>query len=440
MYPDSTSGPAQSFSTASDRHPQAPRRDFIKSVIYGGLAFYGLPAFARASKPPLGHVVVVGAGFAGLTAAKYLRDWSLGNLKVTVIEPNPQFISCPQSNLVLGGSKTLDDLSFGYDSARRHHGIQWVQDTVSRVEPSSKQVVMGRGSIGYDRLVLAPGVDFNYALLPGMPGPLPALPHAWKAGKQTLLLRQQLESMPDGGVFVMTVPPAPYRCPPGPYERACQVAHYFKQHKPRSKVIILDANADIVSKKGLFLQSFQGAYAGMIEYHNNSSLLQVDPGSLTVKTDFESIKADVLNIIPPQLAGSIAQQAGLANVDKRWCEVDFVSYASSAQPEIHVIGDSISAGLPKSAHMATSQAKIAAAAIIDLQAGQAPNPQPVFANTCYSFVDDQQAVHVANVYRYDPAKKSMVSAEGGGVSSKASAQEGAYAHAWAQNIWADTLT
>ncbi|MFQ6332869.1 FCSD flavin-binding domain-containing protein [Methylophilus sp. 3sh_L] len=416
------------------------RRQFVRSIIYGGLAFYGLPAFARANKPPLGHVVVVGAGFAGLTAAKYLRDWSMGNLKVTVIEPNPQFISCPQSNLVLGGSRTLDDLSFSYALSRKQHGIDWVQDTVTRVDLANKQVQLSRGKLHYDRLVLAPGVDFNYEKITGMTSPAADIPHAWKAGLQTLQLRQQLESMPDGGVFVMTIPPGPYRCPPGPYERACQVAHYFKQHKPRSKVIILDANADIVSKKGLFLQSFQGAYKDLIEYHNNSTILQLDPVSKTVKTDFESVKADVLNVIPPQLAGKVAQVAGLVNVDQRWCEVDFVTYASSVQQDVHIIGDSISAGLPKSAHMATSQAKVCAAAIIALQTGDAPNPLPVFANTCYSFVDDQQAMHVANVYRYDPLKKSMVSAEGGGVSAKASVQEGEYAQAWAQNIWADTLT
>lgn len=416
------------------------RRQFVRSIIYGGLAFYGLPAFARANKPPLGHVVVVGAGFAGLTAAKYLRDWSMGNLKVTVIEPNPQFISCPQSNLVLGGSRTLDDLSFSYALSRKQHGIDWVQDTVTRVDLANKQVQLSRGKLHYDRLVLAPGVDFDYEKITGMTSPAADIPHAWKAGLQTLQLRQQLESMPDGGVFVMTIPPGPYRCPPGPYERACQVAHYFKQHKPRSKVIILDANADIVSKKGLFLQSFQGAYKDLIEYHNNSTILQLDPVSKTVKTDFESVKADVLNVIPPQLAGKVAQVAGLVNVDQRWCEVDFVTYASSVQQDVHIIGDSISAGLPKSAHMATSQAKVCAAAIIALQTGDAPNPLPVFANTCYSFVDDQQAMHVANVYRYDPLKKSMVSAEGGGVSAKASVQEGEYAQAWAQNIWADTLT
>ena len=421
--------------------PHTPsRRQFMRSVIYGGLAFYGLPAFARASKPPLGHVVIVGAGFAGLTAAKYLRAWSMGNLKVTIIEPNPQFISCPQSNLVLGGSRTLDQLSFGYDLSRKQHGLHWVKDSVTSVDLANKQVQLTRGNLSYDRLILAPGVDFNVSKIPGMPAPVADIPHAWKAGKQTLQLRQQLESMPDGGVFVMTIPTGAYRCPPGPYERACQVAHYFKQHKPRSKVLILDANADITSKKGLFLQSFNGAYQGIIEYHNNSEILQLDTTSKTIKTDFETVKADVLNVIPPQLAGKVAQVAGLNNVDGRWCEVDFVTYASSLQPDVHIIGDSISAGLPKSAHMATSQAKVCAAAIIDLQMGNAPNPLPVFANTCYSFVDDQQAMHVANVYRYDPAKKSMVSAEGGGVSAKASTQEGQYAQAWAQNIWADTLT
>jgi sulfide dehydrogenase [flavocytochrome c] flavoprotein chain len=416
------------------------RRQFVRSVIYGGLAFYGMPAYARASRPPLGHVVVVGAGFAGLAAARYLREWSAGNIKVTVIEPNPQFISCPQSNLVLGGSRTLDELSFSYDLSRKQHQLQWLQDSVTSIDLAAKQVRLTRGSVAYDRLILAPGVDFDYSRIPGMTSPVADIPHAWKAGRQTLQLRQQLESMADGGVFVMTIPKAPYRCPPGPYERACQVAHYFKQHKPRSKVIILDANADITSKKGLFLQSFNGDYQGIIDYRNNSDILQLDTASNTIRTDFETVQATVLNVIPPQLAGKVAQDAGLANVDKHWCEVDFVTYASSLNDSVHIIGDSISAGLPKSAHMATSQAKICAAAIIDLQTGNPPNPLPVFANTCYSFVDDKQAMHVANVYRYDPAKKTMVSAEGGGVSSKASVQEGDYAQAWAQNIWADTLT
>ncbi len=425
---------------ASQALSSTHRRQFCRQVVYGGLAFYGLPAFARANKPPLGQVVVVGAGFAGLTAAKYIRQWSRGNVGVTVIEPNMQFISCPQSNLVLGGSKTMDALSFSYQLAQTQHGLKWVHDQVVAISPTRKQVQLARGTLHYDKLILAPGVDFNYRPLVGMTQPVAHITHAWKAGAQTLQLRQQLTAMADGGVFVITIPKAPYRCPPGPYERACQVAHYFKQHKPRSKVIVLDANPDIVSKKGLFMQSFRGLYADIIDYRPNSEIVEIDPNTHTVKTDFETVHADLLNVIPPQLAGKIAQQAQLNNVDQRWCEVDFLTYASTIAPDIHIIGDSISAGLPKSAHMATSQAKICAAAMVDLLAGQAPNPLPVFANTCYSFVDDQQAMHVANVYRFDATKKTMIGAEGGGVSTQASLLEGQYAQAWANNIWADTLT
>lgn len=416
------------------------RRQFLKQTLYGGLAFSGLPAFAGAAHPTQARVVVVGAGFAGLTAAKYLRLWSQGSIAVTVVEPHPQFISCPLSNLILAGHKTLDDLSFSYALSRTQHGLDWVTESVSAMDADKKQLRLSNATLAYDKLIVAPGVDFDYSRIPGMTAPVLDIPHAWKAGRQTLLLRQQLQAMDDGGVFVMTIPPAPYRCPPGPYERACQVADYFKQHKPRSKVVILDANPDIVSKKGLFMQSFKDLYGGMIEYHNNSELLEVDVASKQLKTDFETVRADVLNVIPPQRAGVIAQQAGLNNVDKRWCEVGFVSYASNLHQDIHIIGDSISAGLPKSAHMATSQARVCAAAIVEQLAGRDPNPLPVFANTCYSFVDGQQAIHVANVYRYDQAKKTMVAAEGGGVSVAPSAQEGAFAHAWANNLWAETLT
>jgi NADPH-dependent 2,4-dienoyl-CoA reductase/sulfur reductase-like enzyme len=236
------------------------------------------------------------------------------------------------------------------------------------------------------------------------------------------------------------VPKAPYRCPPGPYERASQVAHYFKNNKPKSKVIVLDANAEIISKKGLFTKVFSDMYAGIIDYRPNTPLVEVDVASKLVKTDFDSVKANVLNIIPPQRAGKPAQLAQLNNVDKRWCEVDFLTYESKLVPNIHIIGDSVSAALPKSAHMATNQAKICANAIVQLISGQMPDPAPVFANTCYSFVTDKFAMHVANVYRYDETKKMMVSAEGGGVSMNPSEKEGIYAVAWAQNIWTDTLT
>jgi NADPH-dependent 2,4-dienoyl-CoA reductase/sulfur reductase-like enzyme len=246
--------------------------------------------------------------------------------------------------------------------------------------------------------------------------------------------------MPDGGVFVMNVPKTPYRCPPGPYERTCQVASYFKTHKPKSKIIVLDANPDIVSKKGLFLKAWGSLYKSMIDYKPDNPVLSVDVATKTVTTDFETIKANVLNIIPPQRAGRPAQMANLTEQDYPWCEVDFLSYESKLISDVHVIGDSVAAGLPKSAHMATSQARVCASAIVALMSGGQPDPAPVFANTCYSFVNDELAIHVANVYRYDANKKIMVSEKGGGVSTRASKQEGQYAQAWAINIWSDVLS
>jgi len=421
---------------------QFNRRDFIKFAGAAGALVVSKSGFARATKPPIGRVVVIGGGYAGATVAKYLRLWSLGSIEVVVVEPNSQFVSCPLSNLVLGGSKSINDLTFGYDALKSNHGIKWVQDTVTAIDASAKKVTMLRGELSYDRLVVAPGVDFNYDSLPMLVSveAQQQIPHAWKAGWQTVSLRKQLEAMPDGGVFVMNVPKAPYRCPPGPYERACQVASYFKAHKPKSKVIVLDANSEIISKKGLFTKVFNETYAGIVDYRPDNAITNVDVATKTVSTDFDKIKADVLNVIPPQRAGKIAQIANLTEKDYPWCDINFLTYESKLVPNVHVLGDSVAAGLPKSAHMATNQAKVCANAIVQLFAGQAPDPAPVFANTCYSYVTDKSAMHVANVYRYDEGKKIMVSAEGGGVSISPSEKEGAYAVAWAQNIWADTLT
>ena len=424
---------------------QTDRRDFIKLaglLAATGLSTHAATAFARAAKLPIGRVVVIGGGYAGASAAKYLRMWSLGAIEVIVVEPNRQFVSCPLSNLVLGGSKTIDDLTFDYQLLKSNHGMQWVQDEVTAIDPGNRKIRMRRGELSYDRLIIAPGIDFIFDGLPMLETAeaQQQVPHAWKAGWQTVNLRKQLEAMPDGGVSVMTIPPAPYRCPPGPYERATQVASYFKQHKPKSKVIVLDANAEIVSKKGLFTKVFNEMYAGIVDYRPNNNLVNVDVASKTVTTEFEVVKADVLNVIPPQRAGKPAQMAQLNNVDKRWCEVDFLTYESKLAANVHVIGDAVSAALPKSAHMATNQAKICANAIVQLMAGALPDPAPVFANTCYSYVNDKSAMHVANVYRYDPARKIMVSAEGGGVSTSPSEQEGIFASAWARNIWTDVLT
>lgn len=421
------------------------RREFIKLAGLGaalGLAVGSLSAFARGRVPGMGRVVVIGGGYAGATAAKYLRMWSKGAIEVVVVEPNQQFVSCPLSNLVLGGSKRIDDLTFAYDLLKANHGIQWVQDQVTAIDVTAQKIQMQRGEMHYDRLIIAPGIDFIYDTLPMLQSneAQQQVPHAWKAGWQTVNLRKQLEAMPDGGVFVMNVPAAPYRCPPGPYERASQVAYYFKQHKPKSKVIVLDANAEITSKKGLFTKVFNETYAGIVDYRPNNILTAVDVVTKTVKTEFETVKADVLNVIPPQRAGKPAQMAQLNNIDKRWCEVDFLTYESKLARNVHVIGDAVSAALPKSAHMATNQAKICANAIVQLMAGNVPDASPVFANTCYSYVSNNSAMHVAHVYRYDTAKKIMVAAEGGGVSNAPSELEGSYASAWAQNIWTDVLT
>lgn len=424
---------------------QINRRDFVKLTGVGlglGLANASLSAFARATKPPIGRVVIIGGGYAGATAAKYLRLWSLGAIEVIVVEANQQFVSCPLSNLVLGGSKSINDLTFGYDALKANHGIQWVHDTVTAVDTDAKKITMLRGSLTYDRLIVAPGVDFIYDDLPQLASAeaQQQIPHAWKAGWQTVNLRKQLEAMPDGGVFVMNVPKAPYRCPPGPYERVCQVASYLKAHKPRSKIIVLDANAEIISKKGLFTKAWANLYPGIVDYRPDSAVTSVDVATKTVTTDFDKVSADVLNIIPPQRAGKIAQIANLTEKDYPWCEVNFLTYESKLVQNVHVLGDSVAAGLPKSAHMATNQAKVCANAIVQLMAGLAPDSAPVFANTCYSFVTDKSAMHVANVYRYDEAKKIMISAEGGGVSLAPSDKEGEYAASWAQNIWTDVLT
>ena len=430
------------------------RRAFLKtsvglSAIAASQSLLSACSHLKQSKKTHGRVVIIGGGYAGATAAKYIRLWSLGTIETIVVEPSSQFVSCPMSNLVLGGSKTINDLTFSYDETIKNNGINWVQDSAIAIDAIAKKVYLTRAELNFDRLIIAPGVGFNYTQMPELAtvAAQKQVPHAWKAGSQTVNLRNQLVAMSDGGVFVMHVPSAPYRCPPGPYERACQVASYFKANKPKSKVIVLDANPEIMSKKSLFTKAFNEMYVGIIDYRASSGLLRVDLANKTVHTEFESVKADVLNIIPPQLAGKPAQMVSinnenvnLNNIDQRWCEVDFLTYESVVAPNLHIIGDSVSAALPKSAHIATNQARVCASAIVALLYNRAPDPAPVFANTCYSYVDALQAMHVANVYRYDATKKMMLPAEGGGVSPNPSILEGEHASAWATNIWSDVLT
>ena len=395
----------------------------------------------RSGHARLGRVVVVGAGYGGATAARYLRSLSGGRIEVILVDQNAAFTSCPVSNRVLGGQKTLEQLTFGYDVLRQQHGITFLRGSVTAVDPGKQRIVLAnKETLAYDRLVLAPGIDFMFDDFPQLAGAQQQIPHAWKAGPQTRNLHRQLLAMPNGGVFTIVVPPQPYRCPPAPYERACLAAFYLKKHKPRSKVIVLDANPVITSKRALFERAWRDLYPGMIDYMPGSELQQVEVGTKTVRTAFDTVRSTVLNIIPPQRAGKLAHDCGLANIEQRWCEVDFLTYASAVSPQIHVIGDAIDSNLPKSAHMANAQAKVCARAIVDLMLGQAPDAAPAFANTCYSFVDDKQAMHISTLYRYDAAKKSMQAIGAVNLSSHASAQEGADADAWARQIWKDVLT
>lgn len=417
------------------------RRQFIQltgASLAAPATFFS--ASARANTPP--RVIVVGGGFAGATAAKYLRMWSKGTVDVTLIERNTSFISCPMSNTVLGGSRSIKDLTRSYATLQQKYGIRLKHGEVRGVDAAAQTIMLADGSsLPYDRLILAPGVDFMFDQIEGLSAEVAdrSIPHAWKAGAQTELLRQQLQAMPNGGVFVMSIPKAPFRCPPGPYERACQVASYLGKHKPGSKIIILDGNADIVAKKALFTAAWDELYPGMIEYRGNAGVSGVDVKTKTARTEMEDVKADVLNIIPPMKAGAVADMAGVVTADKRWCGVSFLSFESTVQKNIHVLGDAVAAALPKSGHMANAQAKACAAAILELLGGQQPDPQPVLANTCFSMVSASEAMHVANVFNYDKEKQLMVAAAGGGVSENRSSREGQQANAWLRNILADTL-
>lgn len=417
------------------------RRDFLGLTLTGS-AWPSMAAFGAARRQRhgrLGRVVVVGAGYGGATAARYVRSLSAGRIEVILVDQNADFVSCPVSNRVLGGQKTLAQLTFGYDALRQAHGVRFLRGSVTAIDAERSQIVVAGQRLLYDRLVVAPGIDFIYDDFPMLARAQERIPHAWKAGAQTRNLQRQLAAMRDGGVFTIVVPAQPYRCPPAPYERACQVAFYLKTHKPRSKVVVLDANPVITSKRALFEQAWRDLYPGMIDYLPGSEPKEVDVATKTVRTAFDTVKSDVLNFIPPQRAGRIAQGCGLANVERRWCEVDFLTYASKVLPRVHVIGDAIDAGLPKSAHMANAQAKVCARAIVDAMLEQAPDPAPAFANTCYSYVDDRQAMHISTLYRYDPASQSM-RAEGSGILSEhPSAQEGRDADAWARQIWDDVL-
>lgn len=418
------------------------RRLLAAGATLGGLATLGLAGCAATpSGPSLGRVVVVGGGYGGATAARYLKMWG-GNVDVTLVERSTSFVSCPISNLVLGGHKQMADITRGYDGLKAL-GVKVVQGEVTAIDGAAKKVrLAGGGELPYDRLVLSPGIDFMFEQVGGLQAAVDSgrVAHSWKAGPQTVALRRQLEAMPDGGVYALSIPLAPYRCPPGPYERACMVASYFKQHKPRAKVLVLDANPDVTSKAGLFKRAWNDHYKDIVEYRPNAVLKEVS--GTTAKLEFEDVRADVLNVVPPQRAADLAVKAGVVNVNNRWVGVNWLTLESTAVPGIHVLGDATMSApaMPKSGHMANQHAKVAAAAIIQLLKGEAVNATPVVMNTCYSFVTARDVVHVASVHQYDATDRTFKTVPGsGGVSAAANQIEGRYALSWADNIWADML-
>lgn len=421
-----------------------------RQLIQAALASSAFPAITACSTmqvtPSAAKVVVVGGGFGGATAAKYVRSLSEHSIDVVLIEPNKTFTSCPISNLVVGGARQLTQITMSYDGLRSKHGVTMVHDTVSAIDPTKKSVRLASGlEIRYDKLILSPGIDLMFESIEGLRKAQTeghAL-QAWKAGPETVSLFKQIESMRDGGVFAIAIPEAPYRCPPGPYERASVVAAYLKQHKPKSKVIIADANQDVTSKGPLFKKAWSELYGGMIEYRPQHKAVSIDAKSHTIKFDVQDdIRADVMNVLPPMRAGSIAVQTGLANSNARWCNVNYQTFESTTAKDVHVIGDSIQIAplMPKSAHMANNHAKVAAAAVVAELQGAAVNPRPMLTNTCYSFVSHTEVIHVASVHEYVAVEKTFKPVPGsGGVSSARSDLEARYAIGWAHNIWADSL-
>ena len=408
------------------------RRRFLQvsGMSVAMLSAARVPVFGQARR----RVLVIGGGWGGATAAKYVRLTD-PSIEVTLLEPNKEFISCPFSNLVLAGVESLKSLTLNYNGLRKH-GVKIRHEAAAAIEPDKKRVRVGKDSLEYDRLIVSPGIDFQWEQIDGLAQAKDKVLHAWKAGPQTVQLAQQLQSMPDGGVVVMTVPPVAYRCPPGPYERASMIAWFLKTKKPKSKLLVLDANKDIVSKPGLFKVIFK-EYEANIEYRPSQKAEKIDVGAREITTDTgDKVKYDVVNVIPPQRAGAIAVEADLVGGDKRWCEVDHVSYESLKQKNIHVVGDAtIGLPVPKSGNVANAMGKICATAVASLLNGKEV-PQIAPGNTCYSWVSDKEAIAVVNAYKIENGKVVQIEQKLTPGKSVGTAQNSL---AWRASIWNDML-
>lgn len=389
------------------------RRHLLQGALAAAAAAHPLSALAASSG---GRVVVVGGGMAGATVAKFLRLWSQGGLAVTLIDRNAAYTSNIMSSLVLSGQRSMASLRFGYDALKSKYGVQVLTDEVLGIDPVNGSVALASGrQLAADKIVLAPGMRFD--LLAGQSDPM-RMPHAWQAGPQTEMLARQLAAMPAGGTAVLTIPKVPYRCPPGPYERACLLADWMKAKKPGSKLLVLDANADIVVEKDNFSQAFFGLHANVIEYHSNVEISSVDEAQMMLYTNGGAVHGDVINLIPPQRAGKIVEQLGLATATGgRFAPVDVLSYQSLDAPRIHVIGDSSATTQPKAGHIANQEAKVCADALVRYFAGGAPDPAPVTNSACFSTITRTQASWLNAVFQYDALSKTMKPVAAAGAAS-----------------------
>ena len=417
------------------------RRSFLKAtsgaLATGGLSF---PYIASAKNK---RVVVVGGGVGGLIAAKYITKGD-SSIEVTIVEPKAHHHTCFMSNEVIGGDRDISTIKFGYDNLASH-GIKLVQDKATMIDAEAHKVMTAGGTtLEYDRCVVSPGISLKFGAIEGYSEEAAEImPHSWIAGKQTALLRSQLESMDDGGLVVIAPPQNPFRCPPGPYERAAQIAHYLKHNKPKSKLLIIDAK-DKFSKQGLFLQGYQDVYGEMIEWvagaDTGGGIKTVDTKTMTVSTDFDEHKVAVANIIPPQQAAQIAQDSGLTD-DSGWCPVDLGTFESKMHKDIHVIGDaSIAKGMPKSGFAAGTQAKVCAASVVSMLQGK-DAPVASYANACYSLIAPDYGISVVAVYTL-AEDRSEIKKLGGGLTpmdatAEARAREVQYAYSWFNNMTAE---
>ena len=427
------------------------RRQFLQNIGATAVGFSllhsAMAGQLAASAGVAGRVVVVGGGMAGTTVAKYLRYWGGTGVDVTLVEPNSSYISNIFSNMVLTGERSLSQLTFSYSTLKNKYGVKVLNSSVSSIDPVGKQVKLASGTIlPYDRLVLATGIDFESLPISGTSANKAKIVHAWKAGTQTTSLQNQIKAMTKSDTFILTIPASPYRCPPGPYERACVVADYLKRTKGGGKVIILDANSKIQAAANNFTYAFNNTHKGVITYVPNAPISAINADTMSVVTSAGTFKGKVINAIPVHKAGNLITQSGigLANsADVKWAAVNVLTYEST-NPNlagIHIIGDSSSSTQPKAGHIANAEAKVCADAIIQIFKGGTILPDPMTNSSCFTPITQKTASWLSVVYRYDPATKTMLPT-GNGVTESNGATSENYEDMlkWFNNLMADTFS